>query len=329
MTKKILISGAGGAALPFLIKELKNNDYEVVAIDMDKNAIGLVLADKGYVVPAGNSKEFIPAIKKICELEKIDLFIPLVDEELINSCDLEDNGIKVLLPNKEFTSLCLDKNKLMKELDRKNILTPRTALLNEDFSSFKYPLIIKPISGRGSRGIGILRNHEDLENYFSTSNYQKEELLIQEYIEGDEYTVSVVVNKDRFLQAVVPKKLIVKQGITKLAISEKNQKIMEVCAQIQKEFEVDGPINVQLKMCNKTNLPYIFEINPRFSTSITLTIASGVNELILLVNQLLKGEKPEKIDNWTDGIVLMRQTLDTFMPYQDYKNKTEAITLKI
>lgn len=324
--KTILISGAGGAALPFLIGELKNNGYRVIATDMDKSAVGLFLADKGYVVPAGLSKNFIPELKKICQDENVDLFIPLVDEELVQSFDLTKIGVKVLLPNKDFTSICLNKKELMKSLMENEIPVPKTYSF-DDLSKAGFPLIIKPITGRGSRGIQIVNSKDEINEYLKNTTYKKEELMIQQYIEGDEYTVSVVVNKDGLLQAVVPKKILLKKGITKLAISEKNKAIIETCEKIQELYQANGPFNVQLKINKYDFIPYIFEINPRFSTSISLTIASGVNELILLTNQLLKNEKPKRNDDWNEGIVMVRQTLDTFMPAEEYQKKLGEINL--
>ena len=50
-----------------------------------------------------------------------------------------------------------------------------------------------------------------------------------------------------------------------------------------------GPVNVQCRMRGKT--PVVFEINPRFSGGIPLTIAAGADFPAMLV-QLATGETP-------------------------------------
>ena len=49
---KILITGAGGPAVSFMIKQLRSyRDCFVIAIDMDKNSSGFFLADNHMLFP--------------------------------------------------------------------------------------------------------------------------------------------------------------------------------------------------------------------------------------------------------------------------------------
>lgn len=323
--KNILITGAGGSATPVLIKQLKESGYNVTAVDANKNASGLLFSDKSYVIPKGSSNKFLPAIEKICEKNKIDAIIPLVDEELVKCCSLEEKGIKTILPNKKFTEICLDKYFLMKELDKFGIQTPKTLLASDDYNELNYPLIIKPRIGRGSRGLGIITNDKDLDEYFNTSTYSLDDLIVQEYIEGTEFTISVVVWRDGELQTVVPKEIILKQGITKLAVTRKNKEIEDACRRTQEKLKANGPFNVQLIFNEKERKTYIFEINPRFSTSISLTATAGVNEMLILLEQALQNSPKRDINEWKENIVLIRQNLDEFMDEKEYLKKINKI----
>ena len=106
---KVLITGAGGAAVPGLIESLQARGYFIVATDIDPYASGLFLADKGCIIPRADAREFLPALRRICRDERVDVIVPLVDEELLQVSDLEAGGLAVLLPRKEFVSTCLDK----------------------------------------------------------------------------------------------------------------------------------------------------------------------------------------------------------------------------
>lgn len=314
----VLVTGAGGASVPTLIESLLKKNYRVIGVDMDPFAIGLYVADKGYVIPAGMSPDFLPVLRDICMKESVKAVVPLVDEELVSSFGLEHDGIVVLLPRPEFVAMCLDKFVLMKQLKAVGMGIPETRLVTEGYAGIRFPVIVKPRRGRGSRGIGIVDSEENLNSFIKASPYAPNELLIQEYIDGVEYTVSVVVWRDGEVQAVVPKEIISKRGITRIAVTRRNPKIESLCIKIQEQLKADGPFNVQLRFNASNGEPFIFEINPRFSTSISLTIASGIDELEGLLSQALYGRSSVKFGNWQQGIVMMRKTVDEFMSESDF-----------
>ncbi len=315
-TQTVLLTGAGGAVLPLLIKLLREQGYRVLAADMDAEAVGLFLADKGFVIPGGKSADFVPAIREICQQEKVDAIVPLVDEELLAAWDLADDGIQVILPRKEFVALCLDKWQLMNKLYQAGIRVPETRLACDSDMGLGFPVIVKPRTGRGSRGLGLVHSDLELQAFLAASAYSREENLLQEYIEGTEFTVSVLVWRDGQVQAVVPKEIISKKGITRIAVSRLNPAIDSVCRQVQQALQADGPFNVQLRL-DAHGEPCIFEINPRFSTSISLTIAAGINELLIVLKQALSGLTSRNYE-WREGIVLLRQTMDSFRDESEF-----------
>jgi carbamoyl-phosphate synthase large subunit len=318
--KTVLLTGAGGPAPFGMIRVLRNWGYRVISIDMHPHSPAFFLSDKSYVVPAGSSKEFLPKLQEICEIEKIDAVISIVDEELPNVIKLENLGIKVIQPEQDFTNLCLDKYKCMNKLREVGLAAPETWLASEIPEDAVFPLFIKPRTGRGSRGIGKVENRQELTEFLVKSSYTAENLLCQSYLPGTEYTVSVVVWRDGEVQAVVPKEIISKVGVTKMAITRKNEKIHQLCSDIQKKIKANGPFNVQLKLDCLGN-PIVFEINPRFSTSITLTMASGIDELGGLLSQALFGKESFKFNEWHDGVVMLRHTTDQFISEEEYKKQ--------
>ncbi len=287
--KTILLTGAGGAGTIFIIKSLIKK-YRIIAVDMNKYAAGLFLADRSYLLPPCGSQDYLGKLDRIIKKEKVDVLIPLIDEELLSiSRYYKDRKIpKILLPRENFIGLCLNKWRLMNALLKAKIPCPKTYLVKsfKKFPKNLFPCIIKPIRSRGSRGFRYLNNESDLKRYFQNNPQNKRNLIIQEIIKGTEFTISVVVSPDGEVLSVVPKEIILKKGITKIAVTRQNQNIEGVCRKIQQNFKANGPFNVQLIMDKKTNLPKIFEINPRFSTTVALTMASGVNEVDLLIKRL-------------------------------------------
>lgn len=326
-SKTVLLTGAGGPAIAGMISILRQWGYRIVVIDMLPFASGFYLADRAYVVPASNGPDFLPRLKEICQAEKIDAVISVVDEELPQTLELEAMGIAVIQPRLEFVEMSLDKLRCMRELRAAGINAPQTWMVNELPTDTPFPLFIKPRVGRGSRGCGKVESLADLKAFVAASSYSADQLLVQTFVEGTEFTVSVIVWRDGKVQAVVPKQIISKVGVTKAAVTRRNTKIEALCKAIQKCFRADGPFNVQLVL-DRDGEPWPFEINPRFSTSITLTNAAGADELGGLLSQALFGRDSYRVPLWREGVVLVRHTTDQFISEAQFKNVGVPFKLK-
>jgi len=303
--KTIFMTGGGGAGTIAATKFLKKLEkYKVILGDMDKWAAGLRFADKSYILPAGKDKRFIDVIEDIIKKEHIDVFIPLVDEEILKSYELEKYfpDLIILLPRYGFARMAMDKLFFIEKLKEYDLPYPRTHLLSGNLEDLDYPLIVKPRRGRGSRGVLEIKSKEQLDAYKILSGLSRDEILIQEKIKGKEFTVSVVVNKNGDVLAVVSKEIVYKRGITITAITRSNPDIQNLCIEIQGKLKADGPFNLQL-ILKADGLPVPFEINPRYSTSIALTIAAGINEIDILVeNQKYSG----RLLPFKEGLVMTR-----------------------
>ncbi|WP_184583840.1 ATP-grasp domain-containing protein [Lipingzhangella halophila] len=306
-----MVTTAGSASTSGAILHLRRQGYRVVATDVDATAPGLYLADRSYLVPAGDTDEFYPEIRGICLKESAAALVPLVDEELLAVGELADDGIAVLLPRPDFIATCLDKYALMRRLSEAGLGIPKTRLASEWSGSPKFPAVVKPRSGRGSRGVSVCGSAEELNRLLADGPYAAEDLVVQENITGTEFTVSVVVWRDGAVQAVVPKEVILKRGVTKFAVTRRSELVAEVCRTVQRELRADGPFNVQLAL-DANGEPRIFEINPRFSSTSPLTLAAGVDEITGLLRQAT-ADGPRLSDDWSEGVVMVRRWADEFL----------------
>ncbi len=320
----VLLTGAGGVALPGLIAALRGRGYRVVAADANPQAAGLFLADVGHVIPFGHTPEFLPRLRAICIAERVDVVIPLVDEELVPSTALEDDGLAVVLPRRPFVEMCLDKYDLMTRLRSEGYDVPDTRLASEGVGDLAFPLVAKPRTGRGSRGVAVLGSPDELSRHLDAVGLALDRMLLQEHITGTEFTVSVVVGRTGQTLAVVPKEIVSKRGITYLAITRRHVTIDRYCRGIQETFSADGPFNVQLRVDARTASPRAFEINPRFSTTVSLTCAAGVDEPAELIEQALGRTSPADLP-WREGVVLLRHMTDAFLDEAAFAVRTEAL----
>ena len=316
----VVVTTAGSAPTPGTIHHLRTQGFRVVATDVDPTAPGLYLADRGYLVPPGDSEAFLPRVRTLCDEEGAAAVIPLVDEELVHVGELAKDGVAVLLPRLDFVTTCLDKYVLMQELEDAGIGVPRTWLASEwpsrAANSPSGGLIVKPRSGRGSRGVVVVESAHEMARVVAECGYAADELIVQERIPGPEYTVSVVVWRDGDVQAVVPKEVVLKQGVTKYAVTRRHPGITRACRAVQSALRADGPFNVQLCL-DQDGRPRVFEINPRFSSTASLTVAAGVDEIAGLLRQAV-GDGPRLTDDWREGVAMVRRWTDDFLDESEF-----------
>ncbi|HMS91328.1 MAG TPA: ATP-grasp domain-containing protein [Candidatus Absconditabacterales bacterium] len=75
----------------------------------------------------------------------------------------------------------------------KNMVIEKLEQIN--FSTIKYPVVVKPLKGHGGEGISIgIKNKTELQQAFLGAKKHYFRVLIEEYIEGDDYRFLVIGN---------------------------------------------------------------------------------------------------------------------------------------
>ena len=128
--KKILISGLGGSLFPYLNDKLIDIGYEIYYVDSNPELKFIYPNLKLYLSPIVTDNSYLDFILDLIKKNKIDIYIPLIDEELIlaKSIDEINPDLKVLIPSKSFIELCLNKFKLMNKLNELNISKTKSYL---------------------------------------------------------------------------------------------------------------------------------------------------------------------------------------------------------
>lgn len=212
-------------------------------------------------VPAAHEYGFVEALATLCDWLQIDVLIPGVDEELLRiAMARETFGCHVLMPEAEFIATHLDKLRSMRVLSAAGIPVPTTERISKR-------LILKPREGRGSRGVQIIGP----------------DLIQQELLQGQEYTVTMVADRARNLRAVVPVRVEEKQGVTVRGVTDDDAEVITACRRIHEAQPTSGLFNIQGMKTKTGFVP--FEINPRISTTTCLAIAAGVDVIGLALEE--------------------------------------------
>lgn len=161
---RILITGAGGSAAYNFIDALRltKDDLFIVGTDMKPFHLELVPANKKYIVPGVNDKDYLNKMRTIIKEEKIDFVHPQPDVEVAFLSEQGDElGTKLFLPDSSVVEACHDKMVFNKRLAEKNVAVPEAYHITspEELKSAlerllkKQPKVwLRAIRGAGSRG---------------------------------------------------------------------------------------------------------------------------------------------------------------------------------
>lgn len=274
--KRLLFTGGGGAAAEALHRLLAGR-YEVHFADADPGAKSFgVPADAWHVVPPASAGNFIDALTALCRDLKVDVLVPGVDEELLPISRARTAvAPEVLLPPMDFVATHLDKLASNLALEGLGVPVPRTEALR-DQRRVSFPCVVKPRRGRGSRHVAIVLNEEELRSHVLISRRDADDFIVQERLEGQEYTVTMVADRSGALRAVVPVRVGVKRGITLRAETDRDEGVMAACVAIHRARPAGGCFNIQMVKTTAGDVKP-FEINPRISTTACLALAAGVD----------------------------------------------------
>ena len=282
---------------------LKSN---VVAGDCSETAPAIYFADRKTILPKINEDNYIDEIINVCKREGIRLVIPAIDTDLLLLSEEREriesqSGAVVLISSTEVVSICRDKINTQRFLEENGFKIPKM-YSDEELNSEKlhFPLFIKPKSGSSSINTFKVNNIEELATYRSLIK----EPIVQDFMEGKEFTVDVFLDFDGNLITVVPRlRMATRSGEISKGKIIKDREIIEDIKRLVEVLKPIGHITVQLMKTNK-GIEYI-EINPRFGGGAPMSIQSGADSCENLY-RLIMGERLEYNENYRDNIMFFR-----------------------
>ena len=112
------------------------------------------------------------------------------------------------------------------------------------------------------------------------------ELLVSEYLPGEEYSVDCLANHGESVLIVPRVRIRMINGISVEGEFVKEDSIITYCTQIIKELQLHGNIGIQVKKSTAGQF-LILEINPRVQGTIAAALGAGINLPVLAVKQEL------------------------------------------
>ena len=142
-------------------------------------------------------------ISKVKELNPDRIFIVLhgkggEDGEI--QLHLENLGIPYTGSGSESSKVCMNKRTTKKILLENNIQTPsyikisKSTNIEDIENSFQYPFVIKPTSEGSSIGVYVVEDRVSCKEAINENIKISNDVIVEEYISGKEYTVGIVDN---------------------------------------------------------------------------------------------------------------------------------------
>lgn len=322
--KKLLILGAMEMHVP-LIKRAKEMGNYVITVDYIPENPGHKLADEAYY----DSTTDLDAVLKLSKKLNIDGIMTYNSDPAAPTAAYVAE--KLGLPGNPYQSVKImsEKNLFRDFLISNGLNAPKFGnYLNiEDalchINDFSFPMIIKPVDSSGSKGVTVVNNVNDVQNAIECAleKSRSKKFIIEEYIEpvgkqlhGDGFVQNGKVvflhlgdhHFDSTINNLVP--------YSTTYPTEHPVEIVNACKNQIQDFMSkvgfkNGGFNVELRISNKDNKPYIIDIGARNGGNFTpkvIEYGSGFNFL----DRAIKIALGESIDD-----IKMTDKVSDFVSY--------------
>jgi carbamoyl-phosphate synthase large subunit len=294
----LLVLGVGSNVSQGIQKALAASprDWRVVAGCIFPHSVGLQWADTAYVTPPAADPAFVPWVAETCEREGIVAVLSGVEEVLEA---LAGTDVPAIVATPEVLAIANDKLATADWLRSHGFPAPATVRADGDVDSIGLPAVVKPVRGRGARGMAVVRDAAALDLYRGNAEY-----VVQEHL-GDadhEYSVGAVCDRDGVLRGIMTVRRELLHGTTMLAEAGAYPEITDAAAAIVSALEPVGPCNVQLRL--RDGEPVAFDINARFSGTTPMRVHLGFDEVDAVVAHLALGEPMPELVAPTSGLMV-------------------------
>lgn len=333
----ILLTCCLGDYMTGTIKCFKENGYgddiRVVGVDVRPMLCNFVGVDSFYQVPRSDDPAYLGTILEICMKEHVDVVIPLNTMELIPFENAKsffaDHNIKVMTAGTGL-NFVNDKESFALFCKAKDIPSP----LQETFTDYQLAkefvlehdditLCCKKPDSCGARGFHVIGTPGKVDavakdqNVISVDALQqiiKNEgrVLIQEYLPGDEYTVDILAHHGRAMLACIKKNSCMENGVAMVSEVVDEPSVLPLCVKVVRAAMLDGNVGFDLKL-SADGTPYIIDVNPRLTATVSLCRAAGLNLPYLGLRKALQKPLPP-IKYPTVGWKCYRRIEDHFIP---------------
>lgn len=265
-----------------ILKEKFRDDFYIVGCDINKlwKIQTCLYLDDFFQAPLSNDENYYKFVLDICRKEKINWILPSFDsDQFLFSCDNEDLkelGVYSFGINSSL-EFYKNKDKTNKYLESIGIPVPKKFLIEDIEENQKY--FIKPLNGIGSSGAEIKQGSEIslLKN--------KEKYIVQEICHEPEITLECFCYKNK-IYSIARERLASKSGVCTKARVFRSKKLLSIACKFAQKTNLPYIFNMQF-MKNKSGSFVCTDLNLRTAGGMSLSYAAGWDEVSALAKIML------------------------------------------
>jgi len=284
-------------------RDLAGFPFDLVAVDSNPHAPALQVADRAHLIPLFAQPGCREALLEIVSAEAARAVLPMNNKavEFLDShrSEFADSGLHLYLSPPETVEICHDKQILFERLKSGGVLTPA---VYSPSGKAEFPLLAKKRRGEGGKDVFSIHNAEDLHYYRSRYPHH----LIQQYIDGREFTVDVFIGKDGAPEVFVSReRLEVRGGEVGVSRIEMNPALIEAARKAAGVLRLKGPCCLQ-GLLDAAGRFWITDVNLRLGSGAEHAFAAGADIPHMILQELsgkVPSYDPSRID---DGSVMTR-----------------------
>lgn len=232
--------------------------------------------------PSFRSDNFLAWLSDTVDKNKIDIVIPLMDSATVSLSKFSEQYTGECWPVVSSHELCKKvEDKLSAEAFFRSIGLPVV-----ENTPGRFPKILKPTHGFGSKGIMLAASEDDVQRVVSKA---ENSYIVQDYIDMKETTVDLFISPTHGLVGYVLRdRLEVSDGEVMVCDTRNpDNEEKNIINKIASVKGWQGCITVQYFRDSSGHL-YINEINPRFGGGATCSIEAGLDMAYYILSEKLK-----------------------------------------
>lgn len=287
----ILVTGSGGdigANIVNILSQQTSIKFNIIGTDINEHIFNIDKINKFYRVDKTDSLNYLNQILTIIEQNSIELIIPVSESEIIwfseNITIFTNLKIHVIINSKNIINSFLNKLETTRVLNNIFVKIPQTYLLSSFNDQLDFPLILKSNYSIKTKDIYVITSKNQFD-YLRNSINNHDDYIVQEYIGSidDEYTTTVYQSSSKLKVISFKRKLT--GGMTSFATISDEKVINDYAVTIAKSLNLNGSINIQSRKVG--NEFYIFEINPRLSSTVYIRDHFGFQDLLWWIEDVM------------------------------------------
>lgn len=285
---RVLVTGVGGAPGFDLTRRLTTLGHQVIAADCNPLAAGLRLPDvTARTVSEASHPAYTDALMRLCRELRPDGILSTVESELPHLITMQpqlaDLGVHTWLPGAHAVDACLDKGAFHTALSTHGLPLPRTWTPDQIGEiPAGLPLVVKPRRGQGSKGVTFCTTTRQAQTLCELADAP----LIQERVQGQEFTADCLVDRDGRASVILRHRLLVKAGLAMVSATFHDEETTDLVTAALATVGAAGVCCVQGFLTDgDRDRVVLTEMNARFAGAFLASEAAGAD----LVGQAVNG----------------------------------------